>query len=116
MQKKKTHTTASSSKPAHAPRVFESAFAKHVYAVVAKIPKGKTMTYKEVALKAGNPKAARAVGMYMKHNYRPNIPCHRVVRSDGHMGGYNRGGVERKAEILKQEGARTRTNKSKAPR
>lgn len=114
--KKKTLKTASFSKPQHAARVFESTFAKRVYAVVAKIPKGKTMTYKEVAAKAGNPKAARAVGMYMKHNYRPNIPCHRVVRSDGHMGGYNRGGTERKAEILQQEKAHIRLHKNEAPR
>ncbi len=103
---KKTHKPASfSKKPAHAPRVFESAFAKRVYAVVAKIPKGKVMTYKEVASKAGNPKAARAVGMYMKHNYRPNIPCHRVVRSDGKASGYNRGGYTKKLELLRGEGA-----------
>ncbi len=103
--KKKTLKTASFSKPQHAARVFESTFAKRVYAVVAKIPKGKTMTYKEVAAKAGNPRAARAVGMYMRHNYRPNIPCHRVVRSDGKASGYNRGGYTKKLELLRGEGA-----------
>src|SRR5215813_4526441 len=50
-----------------------------------------TMTYKEVASKAGNPKAARAVGAVMRSNYDPSIPCHRVVASDGKMRGYNRG-------------------------
>jgi O-6-methylguanine DNA methyltransferase len=81
-----------------------SNFSKKVYALVAKIPKGKTMTYKQVAIKAGNSKAARAVGMLMSKNYNPKIPCHRVVRSDGKVGNYNRGGVERKLEILREEG------------
>lgn len=84
----------------------QSIFAKRVYAVVAKIKKGKTMTYGEVAKAAGNAKAARAVGMLMSKNYNPKIPCHRVVRADGKMGGYNRGGSSRKAEILREEGYR----------
>ena len=79
-------------------------FSKKVYAVVAKIPKGKTMTYGQVAAKAGKPRAARAVGMLMSKNFNKKIPCHRVVRSDGKMGGYNRGGSERKLEILREEG------------
>ncbi|MBI4080084.1 MGMT family protein [Candidatus Kaiserbacteria bacterium] len=79
-------------------------FAEKVRAIVKKIPKGKTMTYKEVARRAGNPKAARAVGAIMRTNYDETIPCHRVVRSDGSMGGYNRGGTLRKREILKSEG------------
>jgi O-6-methylguanine DNA methyltransferase len=58
-------------------------FSDRVRAVVRKIPKGKTMTYKQVATKAGNPKAARAVGMIMSHNFDSKIPCHRVVRGDG---------------------------------
>src|ERR1700746_1032525 len=57
-------------------------FSDRVRAVVKKIPKGKTMTYKQVATKAGNPKAARAVGMIMLHNFDSKIPCHRVVRGD----------------------------------
>lgn len=80
-----------------------SSFARKVYAIVANIPKGKTMTYGEVARKAGNPRAARAVGMIMSKNYDPKIPCHRVVRKDGKMGGYNRGGPSRKAELLLEE-------------
>jgi methylated-DNA-[protein]-cysteine S-methyltransferase len=104
--KKKTPT--SFSKPEKAPRVkvFQSDFAKKVYAVVAKIPKGKTMTYKQVATKAGKPFAARAVGTIMSHNFNPKIPCHRVVRSDGKMGGYNRGGSISKLKILHKEGWR----------
>lgn len=100
---KKTRPTRSFS-PAHAARVFETPFAKAVYKIVAKIPKGKTMTYGQVAKKAGKPGAARAVGTIMAHNYRPGIPCHRVVRADGRVGDYNRGGQARKAELLREEG------------
>lgn len=73
--------------------------------VVRKIPKGKVMTYKQVAAKAGNPKAARAVGAVMRTNFDTKIPCHRVIRSDGSLGSYNRGGTKRKREILMREGA-----------
>jgi len=81
-------------------------FAEKVRTIVRKIPKGKTMTYKEVATKAGNPKAARAVGAVMRSNYDPSIPCHRVIASDGTMRGYNRGGIERKQEMLFEEAGR----------
>ena len=62
------------------------------------------MTYKEVAERAGNPKAARAVANIMAANFDVNVPCHRVIRSDGQLGGYNRGGVRAKAKILASEG------------
>ena len=81
-------------------------FTDKVQDIVRTIPKGKTMTYKEVAIKAGNPYAARAVGAIMRTNYDDSIPCHRVVRSDGAMGGYNRGGNLRKQEILRLERVR----------
>ena len=84
-------------------------FREKVLRVVAKIPKGKAMTYKEVASKAGNPKAARAVGAIMRTNYNPDIPCHRVVRSDGSLGSYNRGGMARKRELLREEGVRMKS-------
>ena len=77
-------------------------FAQKVLEIVAKIPKGKTMTYSQVAALAGNPKAARVVGNIMSKNYDPAIPCHRVIRSDGGLGGYNRG-IEKKAAILAEE-------------
>jgi methylated-DNA-[protein]-cysteine S-methyltransferase len=80
-------------------------FTQKVKEIVGKIPKGKTMTYKEVAKRAGNSKASRVVGNIMKANFDPKIPCHRVIRSDGGMGGYNRGGVKRKLQILKKEKA-----------
>jgi methylated-DNA-[protein]-cysteine S-methyltransferase len=81
-------------------------FKDKVYGVVAKIPKGKFMTYKGVATKIGSPNASRAVGTVLSKNYDPNIPCHRVIRSDGRMGGYNRGGTNKKLAILRKEGAK----------
>lgn len=78
-------------------------FTDAVLAVVRAIPEGATLTYSEVAQRAGNPKAARAVGMIMSKNYRPDVPCHRVIRADGTLGGYNRGGTPRKAAILAAE-------------
>lgn len=62
------------------------------------------MTYQEVARRAGRPRAFRAVGNILNKNYDPSIPCHRVVRSDGKLGGYNRG-AENKQKILRKEGA-----------
>ena len=79
-------------------------FSKKVFSIVARIPKGQTLTYKEVAAKAGRPEAARAVGNILNTNYNPKIPCHRVVRSDGKTGGYNRGATQ-KIKILKKERA-----------
>jgi methylated-DNA-[protein]-cysteine S-methyltransferase len=80
-------------------------FVERVRAVVRAIPKGSTMTYKEVAARAGNAGAARAVGTIMRNNYDPTVPCHRVIRSDGKIGDYNRGGAEKKYELLRAEGA-----------
>lgn len=77
-------------------------FQQKVLSIVSKIPAGKTMSYKEVASRAGKPRAYRAVGNILNKNYDPKIPCHRVVRSDGRVGGYNRG-VERKVGLLKKE-------------
>jgi len=62
------------------------------------------MTYKEVAAAAGSPRAYRGVGTLMSKNYNPKIPCHRVVRSDGKIGDYNRGGMHRKIKLLREEG------------
>jgi methylated-DNA-[protein]-cysteine S-methyltransferase len=82
-----------------------STFKEKVRQIVHNIPKGKTMTYREVAAKAGNPKAARAVGAVMRANYDPAVPCHRVIKSDGSLGNYNRGGDREKRRLLVQEGA-----------
>lgn len=80
-----------------------SDFKNKVLEIVKQIPAGKTLTYSQVALLAGNPKAARAVGMIMSQNYDPLVPCHRVVRADGSLGNYNRGGISRKQQLLEQE-------------
>ena len=64
-------------------------FKKSVLKIVASINKGETLSYKEVAALSGNPHAARAVGMILKNNEDLNIPCHRVIRSNGKLGGYN---------------------------
>ncbi len=82
---------------------YSSEFQKRMYDVVRKIPKGSTMTYREVAEKAGSPRAYRAVGTILSKNYDPEIPCHRVIRADGTLGAYNRG-KEKKKELLKKEG------------
>lgn len=79
-----------------------SSFRLKVYKIVAAIQRGKTMSYKEVAASAGNPKACRAVGNILNKNYNPKIPCHRVIRSDGSPGGYNRG-TDEKVRTLKRE-------------
>ncbi|MBI2609676.1 MGMT family protein [Candidatus Giovannonibacteria bacterium] len=78
-------------------------FSKKVLNVVKKIPRGKTLTYKQVATRAGSPRAFRAVGNVLNKNYDPKIPCHRVIRSDGKTGGYNRG-ARRKMLLLRNEG------------
>ncbi len=62
------------------------------------------MTYAEVARRAGSPRAYRAVGNILTTNYDPAIPCHRVVRADGSVGGYNRGSAQ-KRKRLEAEGA-----------
>jgi methylated-DNA-[protein]-cysteine S-methyltransferase len=87
-----------------------STFKEKVFEVVRAIPAGKTMTYKEVASTAGRPRAYRAVGNILNANYDPGIPCHRVIRSDGKTGGYNRGS-QAKERILRAEGARLRNSK-----
>lgn len=79
-------------------------FTETIYQIVRQIPQGKTLTYKQVAEQAGRPKAYRAVGNILNKNYNPEVPCHRVVRSDGGLGGYNRG-VEMKQSILRKERA-----------
>lgn len=85
---------------------FSDNFRKRVTAVVKKIPRGKTLSYKEVAARAGHPGAARAVGAIMAANQDKNVPCHRVIRSDGTLGGYNGlQGTKSKAALLKKEGA-----------
>lgn len=79
-------------------------FKDKVLGVVSKIPKGKTLSYKQVAILAGSPRAYRAVGNIMNKNESPMVPCHRVIKSDGTIGGYAHG-TEKKKAILKKERA-----------
>ncbi len=79
-------------------------FTEKVRDVVRKIPKGKVLTYGQVASKAGSPNASRAVGTVMANNFDPTVPCHRVIRSDGKIGNYNRGGSSAKRKLLIEEG------------
>jgi O-6-methylguanine DNA methyltransferase len=79
-------------------------FAERVYAVVQKIPKGQTRTYKDVAYAVGKPNAYRAVGTILSKNTDPKVPCHRVIRSDGKIGEYNQINGPSKRELLRKEG------------
>jgi len=80
-------------------------FQKLVYDFVRTIPKGKMMTYKQVAAKIGKPKAYRAVGNALNKNpFAPEVPCHRVVKSDGSIGGFA-SGPSKKLQLLRREGA-----------
>ena len=82
----------------------DSALTIAIKQVVRAIPPGTTMSYKDVAIAAGHPQAARRVAQVMAANFDPAIPCHRVIRSDGTLGGYNRGGEAAKRAILLSEG------------
>lgn len=81
-------------------------FQQKVYKAILKIPKGKVLTYGQVAKMIGKPHAARAVGQALSRNMdAPYIPCHRVVGFNGKMTGYSAtGGIKRKLELLKKEG------------
>jgi methylated-DNA-[protein]-cysteine S-methyltransferase len=81
-------------------------FQKKVWKALLQIPKGKITTYKELAKRIGKPKAVRAVANAVGANpLAPYIPCHRVVRSDGTLGGYSgKGGINVKRALLLKEG------------
>ena len=80
-------------------------FQLQVWSYLKKIPRGSVKTYKQVAIAINKPKSARAVAnACAKNPYAPNIPCHRVIRSDGGLGGYSgRGGVNQKLKLLRSE-------------
>lgn len=80
-------------------------FYQKVWIECAKIPYGQTRTYKWLAQKIGSPRAARAVGQALKKNpFAPIIPCHRVIKADGTIGGYSaKGGILKKKELLRKE-------------
>ena len=80
-------------------------FEKKVWNYLKTIKKGKVKTYKEVAIAIKRPKSARAVAnACAKNPYAPEIPCHRVIRSDGNLGGYSgKGGINQKHRLLRSE-------------
>lgn len=84
-----------------------SDFQKEIYHALLQVPYGTTLSYKELATLAGNPKASRAVGTAMAHNPLPLfVPCHRVLMSDGSLGAYSGGkGVKSKQWLIEHEKA-----------
>ena len=89
-------------------KLIGTEFQLRVWAYLRKIPRGSVKTYSQVAKGLGKPFAVRAVANAIgKNPYPPKIPCHRVIRSDGLLGGYSgKGGVKTKRFLLKKEGIR----------
>ncbi len=88
-----------------------SKFNQKVWRALKLIPRGRVATYKEIARFIGKPGAARAVGNACGRNPNaPRVPCYRVVKSDGSLGGYARG-VKKKIELLKRDGVRVKKEK-----
>ncbi len=87
-------------------KLVGTAFQLKVWTYLKKIPRGTVVTYSTVAKGIGKPLAVRAVANAIgKNPYAPKIPCHRVIRSDGSLGGYSRkGGLKTKRFLLKKEG------------
>ncbi len=90
-------------------RLEGTEFQVKVWKAISKIPKGEVRTYKELARIIKKPKAIRAVANACgKNPYPVKIPCHRVVGSNGYLGGYSaKGGIKQKKSLLKQEGIQT---------
>ena len=88
----------------------KKSFNEKCYKILLKVPRGKVTTYKEIA-KALNSRAYRAVGNAMNKNpYSPKVPCHRVVKSNGQIGGFA-SGTRKKIQMLRKEGVETVNNK-----
>ncbi|MDC0186203.1 MGMT family protein [Gammaproteobacteria bacterium] len=87
-------------------KMHGTTFQTDVWNQIKKIPKGETMSYKDIAIAIGRPKASRAVANACGKNPNPIIvPCHRVIASDGSIGGYTgSGGIKTKRQLLKKEG------------
>ena len=91
---------------AYRKKLIGTDFQIKVWSAISKIPKGKVKTYKELARSIRKPKASRAVANACGKNPFPiKIPCHRVIRSDGRLGGYSgNGGIKTKRKLLRNEG------------
>lgn len=87
-----------------------TAFERSVYEEVKKIPKGRVATYRQIARILGRPRGGRAVGNALNKNIFSNVPCHRVVRADGSVGGYA-WGMQEKINVLRREGVRVESNR-----
>ena len=87
-------------------KLVGTAFQLKVWTYLRKIPRGSVKTYSQVAKAIGKPQAIRAVANAIAKNpYPPQIPCHRVIRSNGSLGGYSaKGGLKTKKKLLKKEG------------
>lgn len=82
----------------------KQSFSQLVWALTKRVPKGKVTTYLELAKALKKPRSYRAVGNALHKNpYAPVVPCHRVVRSDGYVGGFA-SGAQKKVDLLKREG------------
>lgn len=83
-----------------------TAFQKKVWHALCKVPKGTVVTYAQLAKSIGKPKAVRAVANAVGANpFAPDVPCHRVIRTDGTLGGYSgKGGIVTKKKLLEKEG------------
>lgn len=92
---------------------ISGSFRQTVYEITRPIPKGTVATYGQIARLAGRPRAARAVGVFMKTNPdAPHTPCHRVVAHDGSLTGYSAsGGIQKKKQMLLEEGVVFKNNK-----
>ncbi|HCX27689.1 MAG TPA: 6-O-methylguanine DNA methyltransferase [Candidatus Portnoybacteria bacterium] len=84
-------------------------FQNRVFAIVKKIPRGRVLTYQQVAAKLDNKNLARAVGNALNKNRDSKVPCHRVVRSDGRVGRFNRG-AKQKELLLAKEGVKIKNS------
>lgn len=80
-------------------------FTQKVHQIVKNIPQGQTLSYKQVAVMAGRPKAYRVVGNILNKNHNPQIPCHRVIRANGQPGGYNRGSLKKRLLLASEKSA-----------
>ena len=92
-------------------RQSKNNFQEKVYQLLRRIPRGRVTSYQEIAHALGNKNLARAVGQALRKNPHPLIiPCHRVVKSDGALGGFSLG-LKKKIELLKKEGLRIKAGK-----
>jgi methylated-DNA-[protein]-cysteine S-methyltransferase len=85
-----------------------SQIAQDVYLVTSMIPRGRVSTYGAIAREIGRQRASRAVGRILRSNPWPEVPCHRVVNSNGKVGGYGSEGISKKIELLASEGVEVR--------